>query len=84
MGGIADTAGDVSNHICTFIEVRGVLAPQDCEAAMQRVVDRQEVMRLSILPGKDRPVQMIRASSRPRMRFHELSPQTGGQKRSKN
>ena len=40
---------------------------------MQRVVDRQEVMRLSILPGKDRPVQMIRASSPPRMRFHELS-----------
>jgi hypothetical protein len=64
---------DVSNHICAFIEVRGVLAPQDCEAAMQRVVDRQEVMRLSILPGKDRPVQMIRASSPPRMRFHELS-----------
>ena len=40
---------------------------------MQRVVDRQEVMRLSLLPGKDQPVQMIRASSRPRMRFRELS-----------
>ena len=26
---------DVSNHICAFIEVRGVLAQQDCEAAMQ-------------------------------------------------
>ena len=64
---------DVSNHICAFIEVRGVLAPEDCEAAIQRVVDRQEVMRLSILPGKDRPVQMIRASSPPRMRFRELS-----------
>jgi Condensation domain len=66
-------AADVSNHICAFIEVRGVLAPKDCEAAMQQVVDRQEVMRLSILPGKDQPVQMIRASSRPRMRFCELS-----------
>ena len=64
---------DVSNHICAFIEVRGLLAQPDCEAAMQRVVDRQEVMRLSILPGKDRPMQMIRASSPSAMRFHELS-----------
>jgi hypothetical protein len=64
--------GDVSNHICSFIEVHGVLSPQDCEAAMQRVVDRQEVLRLSILPGKDQPVQMIRARGRPMMRFHEL------------
>ena len=37
------------------------------------MVDRQEVMRLSFLPGKDQPVQMIRASSRPKMRFRELS-----------
>jgi len=66
-------AADVSNHICTFIEVRGVLAPEECEAAMQRVVDRQEVMRLSFLPGKEQPVQMIRASSGPVMRFRELS-----------
>jgi hypothetical protein len=65
--------GDVSNHICTFIEVRGALSPEDCECALQRVVDRQEVLRLSILPGKDHPVQMIRAKSRPMMRFHDLS-----------
>src|SRR5262249_35027481 len=32
----------------------------DCRAAIQRVVDRQEVLRLSILPGKERPLQMIR------------------------
>src|ERR1700675_3653591 len=66
-------AADVSNHICTSIEVRGVLAREHCEAATQRVVDRQEVMRLSFLPGKDLPVQMIRASGTPRMRFRELS-----------
>ena len=66
-------AADVSNHICAFIEVKGVLAQKDCEPAMQRVVDRQEVMRLSFLPGKDQPVQMIRASSGPVMRFRELS-----------
>jgi hypothetical protein len=67
-------AADVSNHICAFIEVRGLLAPEDCEAALQRVVDRHEVMRVSFLPGKDQPVQMIRASSTPSMRFHELPP----------
>jgi Condensation domain len=63
---------DVSNHICSFIEVHGLLSPQDCEAAVQRVVDRQEVLRLSILPGRDQPVQLIRPSGRPMMRFHEV------------
>jgi hypothetical protein len=70
--------GDVSNHICSFIEVRGALSTQDCVAAMQRVVDRQEVMRLSILPGKDQPLQMIRAKSTPMMRFYEISSSNNG------
>jgi condensation domain-containing protein len=65
--------GDVSNHICTFIEVRGALSPEDCEVALQRVVERQEVLRLSILPGKEHPVQMIRAKSSPTIRFHDIS-----------
>ena len=59
---------DPSNHICTFIEVRGLLTAEDCHAAVQGVINRQEVMRLSILPGKDQPVQMIRASGTPKMR----------------
>jgi non-ribosomal peptide synthetase component F len=62
----------VSNHICAFIEVRGVVAPQDWEAALQRVVDRQEILRASFLPGKGQPLQMIRATSTPRMRFRDL------------
>jgi hypothetical protein len=66
-------AGDVSNHICAFIQVRGLLTPQGCEAAVQKVVDRQEVFRLSFLPGKGQPMQMIRAASKPMMRFRELS-----------
>ena len=66
-------AADSSNHICTFIEVRGLLTSEDCHAAIQRVVDRQEVMRLSILPGRDQPVQLIRASGSPKMRYHQLS-----------
>jgi hypothetical protein len=42
--------------------VRGLLTERDCLASIQRVVDRQEVLRLSILPGKERPLQMIRRS----------------------
>jgi hypothetical protein len=64
---------DPSNHICTFIEVRGLLTAEDCHAAVQGVINRQEVMRLSILPGKDQPVQMIRASGTPKMQFRHLS-----------
>jgi Condensation domain len=64
---------DASNHICAFFEVRGALESQDWELAVRRVVERQEVMRLSVLPGKERPLQMIRASGVPVIRFRELS-----------
>lgn len=67
--------GDVANHICAFIRIKGVITPEDCQAAIQRVVDRQEVLRLSFLPGKGQPVQMIRASGTPVMRYRELHPE---------
>ena len=70
-------AADVSNNIRAFIQVRGSLSPQACEAAVQKVVDRQEVLRLSFLPGKDRPLQMIRRTGKPELRFRELSPSQG-------
>lgn len=70
-------AADVSNNICALIQVRGMLTPQGSEAALQKVVDRQEVLRLSILPGKEQPMQMIRRSAAPALRFHELSPAQG-------
>lgn len=66
-------AADVSNNICALIQVRGMLTPQGSEAALQKVVDRQEVLRLSILPGKEQAMQMIRKSAVPALRFHELS-----------
>ncbi|MGA8470024.1 MAG: condensation domain-containing protein, partial [Pseudolabrys sp.] len=69
-------AGDVSNHICCVINVRGLITPEDCVASLQRVVDRQEVLRLSILPGKNGPVQLIRARAEPVMRFCDISLQT--------
>lgn len=52
---------DPSNHIRSFIDLRGPLTRDLCLHALQMVADRQEVMRTSILPGRDRPVQMIRA-----------------------
>src|SRR5262249_12297111 len=53
--------GDVSKHISIVINVRGLITPEDCVASLHRVVNRQEVLRLSILPGKNGPVQLIRA-----------------------
>jgi hypothetical protein len=64
---------DISNHICCLIQVRGVIAETACNAALQRVVDRQEVMRLSFLPGKERPLQMIRENCEANLPFRELS-----------
>ena len=49
-------AEDNANHICCLIDVHGLLTERECRAAIQRVVDRQEVLRLSILPGKERPL----------------------------
>jgi hypothetical protein len=37
---------DASNNICATIQLRGLLTPQGSEAALQKVVDRQEVFRL--------------------------------------
>jgi len=71
---------DVSNHICCVINVRGLISPEDCVASLQRVVNRQEVLRLSILPGKNGPVQLIRARTEPVMRFRDISPQTSSEK----
>jgi hypothetical protein len=64
---------DIANHICCLIQMRGVITRHACEAAIQRVVERQEVMRLSFLPGKDRPLQMIRQGGEVNFRFRELS-----------
>ena len=66
--------GDMANHICCLIEVRGKVTVADVTVALQRVVQRQEALRVSFLPGKDRPVQMIRADGQVNFRARELSP----------
>jgi hypothetical protein len=67
---------DVSNHICSVLHIRGLISQEDALATLQRVVDRQEVLRLSFLPGKNGPMQLIRQRSQPMMRFRDISPQT--------
>ena len=69
--------GDMANHICCLIEVRGKLTVADVAVALQRVVQRQEALRVSFLPGKDRPVQMIREDGPVNFRARELSPSEG-------
>lgn len=65
-------AADASNNICAMIHIRGLLTPEGSEAALQKVVDRQEVFHLSFLPGKAGPLQVIRKSGKPSLVFHDL------------
>src|SRR5438477_4175325 len=64
---------DPANHICGFVELKGGITFKEAETAIQRVADRQEAMRISFLPGKERFLQMIRASSRASLGYRELS-----------
>lgn len=65
--------GNWGNHISGFIEIKGALTPGESETAIQRVVDRQEVLRTSFLPGKDRPLQLVRTTGTPLQSYRELS-----------
>jgi hypothetical protein len=67
---------DVSNHICCIINVRGGMSQRDSAASLQRVVNRQEVLRLSFLPGKNGPIQLVRKRSEAAIQFRDVSPQT--------
>jgi hypothetical protein len=64
---------DPANHICGFVEIKGRITHKEAETALQRVADRQEAMRVSFLPGKDRVLQMVRASGKAVMGYRELS-----------
>ena len=65
---------DGSNNICCVIEVRGLITPEDCIAAHRRVIERQDVLRLSFLPGKNGPVQLVRQHAEPDVRYRDVSP----------
>ncbi len=63
---------DVCNHICTVTKVSGPVSRNFCEKALAMVVARQEVLRLSILPGKNGPVQLVRKTRRPALNLQEV------------
>ncbi len=64
---------DPANHICGFIEIKGAITFKEGEIAIQRVVERQEAMRISFLPGKERALQMIRTTGTAALGYRELS-----------
>jgi hypothetical protein len=64
--------GDVANHICCLIHIGGVLNQEACEEALRRVVERQEVLRLSFLPGKTGAVQMVRPAAEINLQYRPL------------
>src|SRR5687768_15857063 len=71
--------GDSANHICCLIEVHGLLTEHQCRTALRAVVDREDGLRLSFLPGRERPLQMIRKSSGTNFEVRdvpEASPET--------
>jgi hypothetical protein len=65
--------GSAGNHICGFIEIKGPITPEQCEQALHRVVERQEALRTSFLPGKEKPLQMIRATGSALLTHRELN-----------
>jgi hypothetical protein len=64
---------DPANHICSFVEIKGRITFKEAEMALQRLADRQEAMRISFLPGKERVLQMVRARGRAVLWYRELS-----------
>jgi Condensation domain len=69
---------DSANHICCLIPVQGLLTERECRAALQLVVDREEVLRLSVLPGRERPLQMIRKSCGINFEVREVASDEAG------
>ncbi|KAB2641683.1 MAG: condensation domain protein [Verrucomicrobia bacterium] len=63
---------DPANHICGLIEIKGPITPEQGAAALQRVIERQEALRISFLPGKGRPLQMIRTTGTAVLGFRVL------------
>lgn len=66
--------GDATNNIASLIDIRGPLTLDMCREALQLVVERQEAMRTSFLPGKERPLQLVRAKGgEPALEYRELT-----------
>ena len=70
---------DAANHICGFIGIKGTITFEQCRGALDRVVARQEALRTTFLPGKERPLQMVRMSGTGNLLFRDLSKTSGDQ-----
>ena len=67
--------GDPANHICSYFEIQGPVTFEHTKAAVARLVERHEALRTSFLPGKERPLQIVRASAEsiePAVRYRKL------------
>jgi hypothetical protein len=64
---------DPANHICGFIDIKGPLTFDQSLAALSRVIARHEALRTSFLPGKERPLQMVRIIGTPNLLFRDLT-----------
>ena len=69
---------DPSNNICSLLDIRGPLTPELCREALAMVIARQEALRTTILPGKTRPVQLVRAAADAVLDLLELPPGASG------
>jgi hypothetical protein len=67
---------DPANHICGFIDIKGPLTFDQSLAALSRVIARHEALRTSFLPGKERPLQMVRTTGTPNLLFRDLAAET--------
>ena len=64
---------DASHHIACLLHIKGAITPHECEAAIQRVVNRQEALRTTFIPGKDRPLQMVKRTGEANFALRDLS-----------
>lgn len=69
---------DASSNICCFLDIRGPLTRTMCTEALAHVIKRQEVLRTTFLPGKERPLQVVRAEAEPALSYRELPPSASG------
>lgn len=65
---------DPSHLICCYLDIRGPLTRPMCEEALGHVIVRQDALRTTILPGKTRPLQLVRTRATPVMGYRELAP----------
>ncbi|MFM8808461.1 MAG: condensation domain-containing protein, partial [Chthoniobacterales bacterium] len=70
--------GDASHNICCFLDIRGPLTRAMCTEALGHVIKRQEALRTTFVPGKERTLQVVRAGVDPVLSYRELPASSSG------